>query len=48
VCGAIGMDKDVHATLQQIVVEHSGLNAEDAAAYLTSLQREGRYARDVY
>jgi sulfite reductase (NADPH) flavoprotein alpha-component len=48
VCGAIGMGKDVHATLQQIVVEHSGRSAEDAAAYLTSLQREGRYARDVY
>ncbi|CTP88117.1 assimilatory sulfite reductase (NADPH) flavoprotein subunit [Xanthomonas graminis] len=48
VCGAIGMGKDVHATLQQIVVEHGGRSAEDAAAYLTSLQREGRYARDVY
>lgn len=48
VCGAIGMGKDVHAALQQIVAEHGALNAEDAAAYLTSLQREGRYARDVY
>ena len=48
VCGAIGMGKDVHATLQQIVVEHGARSAEDAAAYLTALQREGRYARDVY
>ncbi|PPT92407.1 assimilatory sulfite reductase (NADPH) flavoprotein subunit [Xanthomonas theicola] len=48
VCGAIGMGKDVHATLQRIVAEHGGRSAEDAAAYLASLQREGRYARDVY
>ncbi|WP_369943509.1 assimilatory sulfite reductase (NADPH) flavoprotein subunit [Xanthomonas medicagonis] len=48
VCGAIGMGKDVHATLQQIVAEHGAHSAEDAAAYLTALQREGRYARDVY
>ncbi|HEY0332141.1 MAG TPA: assimilatory sulfite reductase (NADPH) flavoprotein subunit [Stenotrophomonas sp.] len=48
VCGAIGMGKDVHAALQDIIAEHGGLAVEDAAAYLTTLQTEGRYSRDVY
>jgi len=48
VCGAIGMGKDVHAALLDIVAEHAGLDTEQAGEYLTSLQREGRYSRDVY
>ncbi|WP_115571779.1 assimilatory sulfite reductase (NADPH) flavoprotein subunit [Xanthomonas campestris] len=48
VCGAIGMGKDVHAALLDIVATHGALDAEAAAAYLTRLQVEGRYARDVY
>ena len=48
VCGAIGMGKDVHAALLQIVAEQSGVDAEAAAGYLTTLQAEGRYSRDVY
>ncbi|CAD7384679.1 assimilatory sulfite reductase (NADPH) flavoprotein subunit [Xanthomonas arboricola] len=48
VCGAIGMGKDVHAALLDIVAAHGALDAESAAAYLTRLQVEGRYARDVY
>ena len=48
VCGAIGMGKDVHAALLEIVREHGGGDAEAAAAYLSNLQREGRYGRDVY
>lgn len=48
VCGAIGMGKDVHAALLDIVAEQGALNADDAAAYLTELHREGRYRRDVY
>ncbi|WP_115049769.1 assimilatory sulfite reductase (NADPH) flavoprotein subunit [Xanthomonas arboricola] len=48
VCGAIGMGKDVHAALLDIVATHGALDAEAAAAYLTQLQVEGRYARDVY
>ena len=48
VCGAIGMGKDVHAALLEIVREHRGGDAEAAAAYLSNLQREGRYGRDVY
>ncbi|MEA0969095.1 assimilatory sulfite reductase (NADPH) flavoprotein subunit [Xanthomonas campestris pv. campestris] len=48
VCGAIGMGKDVHTALLDIVATHGALDAEAAAAYLTRLQVEGRYARDVY
>ena len=31
-----------------IVAEHNGGDAEAAAEYLTGLQTEGRYGRDVY
>ena len=48
VCGAIGMGKDVHATLLQVVAEQAGVDAEGAAEYLSTLQAEGRYSRDVY
>ena len=48
VCGAIGMGKDVHAALLQVVSEHAGVDAEGAADYLSKLQAEGRYSRDVY
>lgn len=48
VCGAIAMGKDVHAALLQIVSEQSGVDAEGAAEYLSKLQAEGRYSRDVY
>ncbi len=48
VCGAVAMGKDVHAALLRIVSEHAGLDEEAAADYLTRLQAEGRYSRDVY
>ncbi|MCL1634726.1 assimilatory sulfite reductase (NADPH) flavoprotein subunit [Luteimonas sp. SX5] len=48
VCGAIAMGKDVHAALRDIVAAHSGRSDEDAEDYLDGLQRQGRYARDVY
>ncbi|HBK46522.1 MAG TPA: assimilatory sulfite reductase (NADPH) flavoprotein subunit, partial [Xanthomonadaceae bacterium] len=48
VCGAIGMGKDVHGALTDIVAEHGGMGADAAHDYLSTLQREGRYARDVY
>ncbi|SDQ56887.1 assimilatory sulfite reductase (NADPH) flavoprotein subunit [Pseudoxanthomonas sp. CF125] len=48
VCGAIGMGKDVHAALLQIVAEQADVDAEAAAEYLSKLQAEGRYSRDVY
>lgn len=48
VCGAIGMGKDVHVALLDIVTAHNGGDAEAAADFLSQLQRDGRYARDVY
>lgn len=48
VCGAISMGKDVHAALLDIVRTHGGLDADAATDYLSTLQRDGRYARDVY
>ena len=48
VCGAIAMGRDVHAALRDIVAAHNGGDDEAAADYLTRLQAEGRYARDVY
>lgn len=48
VCGAIAMGKDVHAALLEIVAAHNGGDAEAASDYLTALQTEGRYSRDVY
>ena len=48
VCGAIAMGKDVHAALLDIVAAHNGGDAEAAAEFLTRLQTEGRYSRDVY
>ncbi|KAF1695410.1 assimilatory sulfite reductase (NADPH) flavoprotein subunit [Pseudoxanthomonas daejeonensis] len=48
VCGAIAMGKDVHATLLEIIAAHNGGDAEAASDYLTALQTEGRYSRDVY
>ena len=42
------MAKDVHAALLDIVAAHNGGDAEAAAGYLTRLQTEGRYGRDVY
>jgi len=48
VCGAIAMGKDVHAALRSIVAQQRGVDVETAEDYLSELQRQGRYARDVY
>ncbi len=48
VCGAIAMGKSVHAALLDIVSTHGGFDVEAASEYLSELQRQGRYARDVY
>lgn len=48
VCGGIAMGKDVHQALLDIVQTQGGLSPETAAEYLGGLQRDGRYARDVY
>jgi sulfite reductase (NADPH) flavoprotein alpha-component len=48
VCGAIAMGKDVHQALLAVVQSQGGLSDEAAAEYLSALQHDGRYARDVY
>lgn len=48
VCGAIAMGKDVHAALLDVVAAQRGTDADGAAEYLSQLQAQGRYARDVY
>lgn len=47
-CGSIAMGKYVHAALRDVVTAHNGGDAEAAGEYLSRLQAEGRYGRDVY
>lgn len=47
VCGAIAMGKDVHEALLDVLAAQPG-GREAAIERLDALQREGRYARDVY
>lgn len=42
------MARDVHATLLTILEREGGLSPEKAAAYLTAMQDQKRYQRDVY
>ncbi|MUT66972.1 assimilatory sulfite reductase (NADPH) flavoprotein subunit [Paenibacillus sp. NEAU-GSW1] len=42
------MAHDVHGALLSIIEKQGGKNAEQAAAYLSGLQEQGRYQRDVY
>lgn len=49
VCGdASRMAKDVDRALHEVIAEHGGRSAEDAAAYVSTMKREKRYLRDVY
>lgn len=49
VCGdAAQMARDVHATLLGIAQTQGGLDDDAAADFLSELERQGRYARDVY
>ncbi|MEO1244687.1 MAG: assimilatory sulfite reductase (NADPH) flavoprotein subunit [Pseudomonadota bacterium] len=49
VCGdSKRMAPDVNAALEEILAEHGGLSAADAAAKLKELRRAGRYQKDVY
>ncbi|WP_018969221.1 assimilatory sulfite reductase (NADPH) flavoprotein subunit [Rubritalea marina] len=49
VCGdAERMAKDVNQALIDIVSEHGGKSADDAAAYIEALKKDKRYQRDVY
>jgi sulfite reductase (NADPH) flavoprotein alpha-component len=42
------MAHDVHAALLDIVKDEGGMSAEDADAYVKTLQKDRRYQRDVY
>ncbi|WP_223067939.1 assimilatory sulfite reductase (NADPH) flavoprotein subunit [Paenibacillus caui] len=42
------MAHDVHATLETILVQEGGLTPEEAADYLSAMQQQKRYQRDVY
>ncbi|GAA0137176.1 assimilatory sulfite reductase (NADPH) flavoprotein subunit [Paenibacillus sp. YSY-4.3] len=42
------MAHDVHAALAAILEQEGGLSPEEAAEYLTRMQQEKRYQRDVY
>ncbi|MGG1516017.1 sulfite reductase subunit alpha [Paenibacillus oryzisoli] len=49
VCGdKTNMAKDVHEALLQVIEKEGGLSREAAEAYLTEIQEQGRYQRDVY
>ncbi len=49
VCGdAERMAPDVDRALHQIIAEHGGMGAEDAAAYVEQMKADKRYRRDVY
>jgi sulfite reductase (NADPH) flavoprotein alpha-component len=48
VCGATDMAADVQAALEGIVRQHGARSAEDARDYVSRLQQQGRYQRDVY
>ncbi|MDQ8024081.1 MAG: sulfite reductase subunit alpha [Moraxellaceae bacterium] len=49
VCGdASRMAKDVDQALRQVIQQHGGLSADDAAAYVAKMGQTKRYVRDVY
>jgi sulfite reductase (NADPH) flavoprotein alpha-component len=49
VCGdAARMARDVDAALHRIIADHGGMDSERARDYMSAMQREKRYVRDVY
>jgi sulfite reductase alpha subunit-like flavoprotein len=49
VCGdASRMAKDVDTALRDVVAEHGGMSADDAAAHVAAMAADKRYVRDVY
>ncbi|UPT59129.1 assimilatory sulfite reductase (NADPH) flavoprotein subunit [Geobacillus thermoleovorans] len=49
VCGdKQNMARDVHQTLIEIIEKEGGMSREQAEAYLTEMQKQKRYQRDVY
>jgi sulfite reductase (NADPH) flavoprotein alpha-component len=49
VCGdAKRMAKDVDVALHDVIIQHGGMDAAAAAAYVKQLKKDHRYQRDVY
>jgi sulfite reductase (NADPH) flavoprotein alpha-component len=49
ICGdAKRMAKDVETALVDLIAEHGGRSKEDAAAYLMTMKKKGRFQADVY
>jgi sulfite reductase (NADPH) flavoprotein alpha-component len=49
VCGdATRMARDVEAALLDVIATHAGKDPDASRDYLSALQQQGRYARDVY
>ncbi len=42
------MAKDVHSALIDVIEKEGAMSREDAEAYLSDMQKQGRYQRDVY
>lgn len=49
VCGdGMNMAKDVHATLVQIISDHTNKDLPEADEYLKALAQRQRYVRDIW
>lgn len=49
ICGdEKNMARDVHNTLVEIIAKEGGMSSEKAEDYLTGMQQQKRYQRDVY
>ena len=48
VCGATAMGGDVHSTLVDILVKNKSMTKDAAAAFLTELQKKGRYVQELW
>ncbi|WP_071394341.1 sulfite reductase subunit alpha [Bacillus tuaregi] len=42
------MAKDVHSALIDVIEKEGGMSREEAEAFVTDMQKQGRYQRDVY
>lgn len=42
------MARDVQATLQQIIQEEGGMDAQAASEYIKKLQKRNRFLQDVW
>jgi len=48
VCGATAMGADVHDTFLKLLQTHKGLGKESAAAFVSDLQKKGRYVQELW